>query len=615
MRALPESRVRRSFSAAFIGTIGTILLLAAGRRLGAVSPLVFGGVGIFLYLHASLAAALLLGAAAARDDGRPLWRRGLEAGFLLAAFVAALELTARATILGDVVNGFFGALLDKPDSWSDVRAFELGGWLVALLFAWSLTLGRLVGRPWLGAVLSVPAALLGFVLLAIPGVTFQNGLLFDGEVVRGVAGFVALWCLLAALKARETKGGLRAPVGWLAISIGVCALVPVQSVMQVDSKLVLTHPLLLPRGDYYRALNARSPGVREGGGVFWSARGGAYRASDATGELTVLDQIFEGSALGLLAVPGPPSMEALWDDAGRLWTLRSAPAQRETVVTVLERGTVARRVYEDDRSYWGLSLRGGEAGVFRSAGGEHSSCALAHNGELGRCESIPGFENLDERLLEAYRAAGLTAKIDGGALRRERPGTGVREWSLPGAGLKDDEGVSFLVALRLRDRDIFAVPVVTGGKGAVALCESDGRVRVAWPGAFDPGGSVPRFDTLPDGTVVAESSGTLMIMDPEGRWLPAFDPKPALAQLGYPSARTPRATLIRRAEGKLWIEIDGKFVILISERGGPALRVDRLPPEGVWMLQATSAAAFIQTSRGAWRYDWDGRLTRLMRPS
>jgi hypothetical protein len=120
---------------------------------------------------------------------------------------------------------------------------------------------------------------------------------------------------------------------------------------------------------------------------------------------------------------------------------------------------------------------------------------------------------------------------------------------------------------------------------------------------------------LPDGTVVAESSGTLMIMDPEGRWLPAVDTKPALARLGYPSARTPRASLLRRADGKLWIEVDGSFVMLVDERGGPALRVDRLPPEGVWIFQTTPAAAFLQTSRGAWRYDWDGRLTRLLRPS
>lgn len=615
MRAIPEGRVRRVFAAAFAGTVGTILLLEACRRLGVVPPILFAGVGMFLYLHAPLAAALLLGAAAAGEDGRPLWRRGLEATLLLAAFWAALELTAQATILGDVAGGFFGAIQAHAGDWTDARIFELGGWLVVLLFAWSLTLGRLFGRAWLGAILAVPAAFLGFIFLAVPGVAFQNDLLFDGEVVRGAAGVAALWCLLAALRAREAGAGLRVQAAWLALSVAACVAVTVQAVRQVDSTLFLAHPIILSRSDYSRVLNARSPGVREGGGALWSARGGSYLAT-ASGEVSTLERGFEGSAYWLLSIPGPVPMEALWDDSGRLWTLRSAPAQRETVVSVFGRGTAARRVVDRDRRYWGLFLRGGETGVFRTSGKEHSSCELDQaTAALGRCETVPDFKDLDERLLEGFRAAGLTARIDGTTLRRERPGPGAREWALPGVGLKDEEGISFQVALRLRDRDLFAIPVSSGGAGAVALCEPDGRVRLAWPGAFSPRGAVPLFDTLPDGTVVAESSGTLLIMDPAGRWVPAFDPRPALARLGYPSARTPRVSLLRRAEGKLWVAVDGAFVLLVDERGGPAHRLDRLPAEGVWMLQTTTAAAFLQTYRGAWRYDWDGRLTRLRRPS
>jgi hypothetical protein len=615
MQAIPAGRARRSFAVLFAAVIGTILALEVCRRLGVVSPLASAGIGLFLYLHAALAAALLLGASAAGDDGRPLWRRGLEAAALLAAFAAGLELTARATMVGDVVGGYFGAVYADPAVRTDVRIFELSGWLVALLFAWSLTLGRLFGRPWLGALAAVPAALFGFVFLAVPGVAFQSDLLFDGEVMRGAAGLAALWCLLAALRAYEGSGSLRSPAGWLALSIAACVAVSVQAVMQVDSMLFLAHPIVFSRGDYYRAMNARSPGFRDGGGALWSARGGSYRAS-AAGGLSTLESGFEGSAFRLLAVPGPSPMEALWDDAGRLWTLRSAPAERETDVSVYGNGTAARRAIRDQVSYWGLFPRGGEAGVFRTAGGKHSSCALDRaTGEFGRCEEVPDFVNLDERLLETFRAAGLTARIDGRTLRRERPGPGAREWALPGAGLKDPEGISFLVALRLRGRDLFAVPVSSGGAGAVALCEPEGRVRVAWPGGFDPKADIPRFDTLPDGTVHAVLGGTFLIMDADGRWLPPVDLRPALTSLGYPAARAPRLGLLRYAGDMLWVEVDGAFVLVADRRGGRTLRVDRLPPDGTLTYQTREDAIFFQTARGAWRYDWNGRLTRLRRPS
>lgn len=609
------TKTRRTFAALFAGAVGTILALAAGERLGIVPPLVYGAVCLEIYLHASLLAALLLGAAAAGDDGRPLWRRGLEAGLLLAVFHSSLELAAGATSLGGVVEGYLGFLLKNEGTRSSVRLFDLNGWLVVFLFAWSLTLGRLCGRPWLGALLSTPAALFTFICLAVPAAAFENCLHYDGEVMRGTAGVISLWCLLAALKDREAGGerGRWAWAGWPALALAVCLAVPAQAVMQVDSMLFIASSFAPGRGDYWRALNSRSPGVRANGGALWSARGGAYRVSEDGGGLTRLEEGFEGSAFGLLTMPGPVPMEALWDDAGRLWTLRSSPSRRETVVSVYGKSSVSRTVYEEALAYWGLSLRGGEAGLIRSAGSAHSLCALdPAAASAGPCEELPGLENFEDRLTAGYRAEGLLARIHGKTLRRENGGG---EWALPGVGLKADDGLAYLVALRLRDRNLFAVPVSVAGAGAFALCEPDKRVRLAWPGAFDPKAGFPRFDTLPDGTMAADAAGALLIMDSDGRWLPAVDLKPALLSLGYPATRTPWLSLLRFADGKLWVQVDGAFVLVVDERGGRTLRVDRLPQEGVLMYQTRADAIFLQTNRGAWRYDWDGRLTRLTRPS
>lgn len=615
MKTVPLGRARRIFAALFAGAVGTILALAAGERFGIVPPLVYGAVCLLIYLHASLLAALLLGAAAAGDDGRPLWRRGLEAGLLLAVFHASLQLAAEATILGGVVEGYLGALFKNEETRASVRLFDLSGWMIVFLFAWSLTFGRLCGRPWLGALLSMPAALFTFICLAVPAAAFENCLYYDGEVMRGTAGVISLWCLLAALKDREAGGERRrwAWAGWPALALAVCAAVPVQAVMQVDSMLFIASSFAPARGDYWRALNSRSPGVRANGGALWSARGGAYRVSEAGGELTRLEEGLEGSAFGLLTMPGPVPMEALWDDAGRLWTLRSSPSRRETVVSVYRKASVSRTVYEDDLAYWGLSLRGGEAGLFRSTGTATSLCSLdPAAASAGPCEALPGLENFEDRLTGGYRSAGLVARIHGKTLRRENGGG---EWILPGAGLKAKDGLPYIVALRLRDRDLFAVPISVAGTGAVALCEPDKRVRVAWPGAFDPKADFPRFDTLPDGTMAADAAGALLIMDPDGRWLPAVDLKPALASLGYPARRIPWLSLMRYADGKLWVQVDGAFVLVVDERGGRTFRVDRLPHEGVLMYQTRADAVILQTTRGAWRYDWDGRLTRLRRPS
>lgn len=520
----------------------------------------------------------------------------LAASVLLAAAFAAFVL-ATGAVLG-VTPGRVLAPGQKAwgaPFWYNLQLAPLLALAAFDVLAGAWALSRLIGHGVAGGLLAlILTTASGAALAACFGLELLHNewgaACYASALAIAVGGALAkIWAGVLAARWSERRTGPRTAAAVLALLILPAAMIWGRAgaeLRMLDAKLLTVgdessyqHYALherFPRGS--RALAAAGEGA-----ILKTLRGGIVIA-DARGVRTLVPEQSTGLSNILLEPFNTWVRDAWRDDKGVLWIERHVSPNTE--LWRIE-GAKAESMRITD---WGsFSMVAGVPLKHRYPGGNRVLVARIED-YFRSGDKATWFEGYRDYLSHRRREAGA-ARVACAGKCLEADG---RRWRLPGVAYKGNE----VYPHDFGGRRAYLVSVRIGEDWKTVLCRDDGTTEIAWPG-------VSASRALPDGTLFVLNPGeSLRAIDPNGKVA-----APLVLTLSRPDIGLP--TLMRRAEGKVWLVWGGKLTVL--DAGGRTV-LSRPLPVGIEETVPLKDGFLITTKRRAYFSDWNGTLRGVENP-